>query len=242
MTRALFLSCSKRKLPEARPLPAIKRYDGPCFRVLRNYLRAVGEDTLLVWILSAEHGLIKGHDPILSYNRTMTPRRADVLRTSILATFAAALRTAPFDEAFVCMGATYVRAMSDCWQFLPDSIKVCHARGSIGCQASQLKAWLYQENISHHHKSLGQSKAAKATILAMQIDLTTEDVLSIARNRLAADSKGAMGFQTRFVCIGQHRVAPKWLVSQLTGLAVSRFRTADACRVLNALGFRVECL
>jgi hypothetical protein len=157
-----------------------------------------------------------------------------------MATFAAALRTEPFDEAFVCMGATYTRAMSGCWQFLPDTVQVYLACGSIGGQASHLKAWLYQDNDSHHSESLSQPRAAKATILGMQIDLTVEDVLSIARTKLATDSKAAMRFQTRFVCIGQYRVAPKWLVSQLTGLPPSRFRTAEACRVLNALGFRVE--
>ena len=66
MTRALFLSCSKRKSPEAGLIPAIRRYEGPRFRVLRSYLRDAGKDPLLIWILSAEHGLIRGYDPILS--------------------------------------------------------------------------------------------------------------------------------------------------------------------------------
>jgi hypothetical protein len=35
----LVLSCSQRKLPNPEPLPALERYDGPAFRVLRKFLR-----------------------------------------------------------------------------------------------------------------------------------------------------------------------------------------------------------
>jgi hypothetical protein len=242
MTRALFLSCSRRKSPEAELMPAIRRYEGPCFRVLRSYLRDAGENPLRIWILSAEHGLIRGQDPILPYDRIMTPTRADTLRPSVMATFAAALRTEPFQEACVCMGSTYARAMSHCWQFLSNSVQVYHTHGSIGGQASQLKAWLHLDKVSPDSELPSQLKVAKATILGIQIDLPTDEVLTIARQRLMADSKAAMRFQTRFVLIDQYRIAPKWLVAQLTGLPVSRFRTAEACRVLNALGLRVECV
>jgi len=132
--------------------------------------------------------------------------------------------------------------MSDCWQFLSNSVQVYHTHGSIGGQASQLKAWLNLDKVSLRSELLSQHKAAKATILGIQIDLTTEEVLTIARQRLMTDSKVATRFQTRFVHVDQYPIAPKWLVRELTGLPVSRFRTADACRVLNALGFRVECV
>jgi hypothetical protein len=172
----------------------------------------------------------------------MTPSRADTLRASVMAIFAATLRTDPFDEACVCMGSTYTRAMSDCWQFLSNRVQVHHTHGSIGGQASQLKALLHLDKVSPRSEVVSQPRTAKATILGMQFDLTTKDVLAIARKRLTTGSKAAMRFQTKFVRIAQYRIVPKWLVRQLTGLAVSRFRTADACRVLNALGLRVECV
>ena len=39
MCRMLILSCSSRKKPTNRQMPAIERYDGPAFRVLRKFLR-----------------------------------------------------------------------------------------------------------------------------------------------------------------------------------------------------------
>jgi hypothetical protein len=35
----LILACSRRKRPDEGLLPAIERYDGPAFRVLRHFLR-----------------------------------------------------------------------------------------------------------------------------------------------------------------------------------------------------------
>ena len=64
----LILACSRRKRPDDGLLPAIERYDGPAFRVLRRYLRERPAGAPDVFILSAEHGLIgalslyrKGH-------------------------------------------------------------------------------------------------------------------------------------------------------------------------------------
>jgi hypothetical protein len=37
--RMLILACSRRKRPDEGLLPAIERYDGPAFRVLRRFLR-----------------------------------------------------------------------------------------------------------------------------------------------------------------------------------------------------------
>ena len=38
--RLLILSCSQRKRPDRVLLPALERYDGPVFRMLRKFLRS----------------------------------------------------------------------------------------------------------------------------------------------------------------------------------------------------------
>jgi len=64
MQRLLILACSQRKRPGASSLPAIERYDGPAFRVLRRYCRLNQDNGLFVYVLSAEFGLIPVKQPI----------------------------------------------------------------------------------------------------------------------------------------------------------------------------------
>ena len=58
--RLLILSCSQRKRPNRVLLPALERYDGPVFRMLRKFLRScpARESHLEIYILSAQFGLL----------------------------------------------------------------------------------------------------------------------------------------------------------------------------------------
>ena len=60
----LILACSRRKRLDEGLLPAIDRYDGSAFRVLRRFLRERPAGAPDVLILSAKHGLIAHDLPI----------------------------------------------------------------------------------------------------------------------------------------------------------------------------------
>jgi hypothetical protein len=80
------LGCSATKVETDGVLPAIHRYDGPAFRVLRSFLRDHRwPDALSVAVLSAKFGLIGGLAHIPAYNRRMTPERAFKLNPSVTA-------------------------------------------------------------------------------------------------------------------------------------------------------------
>src|SRR5207302_2104748 len=75
--KLLVISCSQTKRDADGLLPAIHRYDGSPYRVLRNYLR--GREwpaSLSVAILSARHGLVGGFTEIEDYDERMTSARA----------------------------------------------------------------------------------------------------------------------------------------------------------------------
>ena len=84
MTRLLILGCSQRKRPDPGLLPAIERYDGPPYRVLRRYLRQEPSAPPTVYILSAEFGLIPSDQPIPYYDRRMTVQRAQELQPAVM--------------------------------------------------------------------------------------------------------------------------------------------------------------
>jgi len=68
--RLLILSCSQRKQASHGLLPAIERYNGPLFFVLRRFLRECPcqAKRLDVYILSAAYGLIAGDFPTPLYD------------------------------------------------------------------------------------------------------------------------------------------------------------------------------
>src|SRR4051794_5911479 len=84
MQRLLVISCSQRKVLDEKPIPAVDRYDGPAFRVLRKYLREVHDPSLTVQILSAKYGLIDAEYPIPYYDCRMTRPVASTMKPEAL--------------------------------------------------------------------------------------------------------------------------------------------------------------
>lgn len=136
MSALLILACSATKRPDAGLLPAIDRYDGPAYRVLRRALReraGLGA-ALTIRILSAEFGLITDTTEIPDYNRRMTRGRARELYLSVQHAINN-LRPLP-PRRFVNLGAAYRPA-------LPPIVGAEHAHGGIGERLGQLRAWLW---------------------------------------------------------------------------------------------------
>ena len=76
----IVLGCSSLKLQTSGGLPAIDRYDGPMFRVLRSFLReTIWPNPLSVAVLSAKYGLIGGLASIECYDQRMDQYRASQL-------------------------------------------------------------------------------------------------------------------------------------------------------------------
>src|SRR4051794_24689508 len=75
--RLLVLACSSRKLPDSALLPALERYDGVAYRVVKRLQRLdqYPEDVDLL-IVSAKYGIIPHDQPIPAYDLWMTPERA----------------------------------------------------------------------------------------------------------------------------------------------------------------------
>lgn len=140
--RLLILSCSATKRTEPGLLPAIQRYDGVAFRVLRKALRELpAERHPRVRILSAEYGLIVADTPIPWYDRRMDPARAAALRPQVQAALCDAF-TSDIDITFLALSRAYLPALGA----LPAGPwVVTYAEGGIGRRLGQLRRWLYEE-------------------------------------------------------------------------------------------------
>lgn len=231
MTRALFLSCSRAKIPQAGLMPAVERYDGPAFRTLRRWRQRAGD--LRVWVLSAEHGLISGDAKIADYDRYITRDRIPELREDTEAKLKSIAESHSFSSALICMTDAYTPAFPD---HFPGGVKTEKAGGKIGGKISHLKAWLGGDDIPSFAGEIS-SEEHEARICGKSVRASAEQGISLAREGLARGDPAAANWQTWYVPVDDRKqVAVKWLVAELTGLSVSQFRTADALRVLRFWG------
>ena len=144
MKRLIILSCSQRKVQDKPLMPAMDRYDGPAYKVVRKYLRAVPDARIYdeFLILSAEFGLISDSRHIPHYDRRMTIERAKELHQETLDTLKTILSSDRYRAIFIYMGKTYRGAIEGIDAFFPD---IQYSHGKIGIQLSQLRQFLYNE-------------------------------------------------------------------------------------------------
>src|SRR5262245_22498942 len=116
MGRVLILSCTRRKRCAPSPLPAVERYDGPTFRLLRRFQKRTLEN-LDVYILSAKFGLIHHLEMIPYYDQQMTPQRARELQPQINEALERIFRNyrgngQAASQLLLCMGRIYLDALN----------------------------------------------------------------------------------------------------------------------------------
>lgn len=147
--RLLILSCSQRKSDSPEPLPAIDRYNGPLFFVLRRFIRECPRQArhLDVYILSAAYGLIPWDFPTELYDQKMNTSRVVELQPQVNTAFSNILQNNYISICFV-LGKTYLKAFKDLRQLIPTFTKSIVAYGTIGKKQAQLKRWLWKAYVS----------------------------------------------------------------------------------------------
>ena len=143
--RLLILSCSQRKSTSPDLLPAIERYNGPLFFVLRRFMRECPQQVryLDVYILSAAYGLIPWDFPTSLYDQKMNTSRVVELQPQVNTEFSNILQSQYASICFV-LGKTYLKAFKDLRQLIPVFTESIVAYGPIGKKQAQLKKWLWE--------------------------------------------------------------------------------------------------
>lgn len=97
----------------------------------------------MIFILSAEFGLISSDFPIPWYDHRMNATRAEMLQPGVERKLRKIVAEVSFREVFVCMGRVYQRALPDFASMAPARLPVRSADGTIGYQLAALHDWLY---------------------------------------------------------------------------------------------------
>ena len=144
MRSLVLLSCSarKRKTP-TRPIPAIQRYDGVLFRVLRKYIREQGRSPKIdILVLSARYGLITSQAPIRYYDQRMTRERASELQQAVQTALIRSLGHKRYARILVAVGYDYRPLL----HATPCLRHAFWQTGPIGKRAQFLKSWLHNSH------------------------------------------------------------------------------------------------
>lgn len=136
----LILGCSQTKRHAPGLLPAIDRYDGSTYRVLRNFLREQNwPNNLSVAILSAKYGLVGGFTGIEDYDERMTPQKASswaLKCQSILKSWAST-----HSDFYISLGKDYLPAIMPAIQ-VDLGNRANFFEGPIGKKLNQIKRFL----------------------------------------------------------------------------------------------------
>ncbi len=240
--RLLLISCSRQKRQTRSRLPAIERYDGPAFRVLRRYMKGRTDGQPEVLILSAKWGLISGDTPLPNYNCRMTTRRAGEMRPLLSAQLRKILGSHAC-EVFVAMDDAYWRVINLQELSEMEGIRIYSTRGGRGRRLAGLYDWLHGDAppaLASPGKLPSKGSRKKVHLRGVEVDCSRGQALALARRAFRHEVESATRVHSWYVQLGQHRVSPKWLVSKLTGLTVSAFVTDEARRVLAQLRIEVR--
>lgn len=238
--RLLILACSQTKRADPGLLPAIERYDGPVFRVVRKYKRENPscEQSLLIQILSAKYGLLNIDQPIPSYDYKMTTKHAESLQAEVSGRLKLILENTCCQDAFIYASQTYLTALGNYNSYFPPRTNTVTLISTPGYKLAELHRWLYPNQKLQSNISTPVSSEA-VQIKGIKIAYTHNEVIDIIRQALNSEPAPAINFSAWYTVVDGQRIAPKWLISKLTGLPSSSFHTDTAKRVLKQLGFEV---
>lgn len=243
MSRLLLLACSSRKRLDPGHLPAIERYDGPAYRVLRRFVRLQPGDAPDVYILSAQFGLIQSDEPIPAYDRRMTARRAQELRSATADQLRSLDPGSRYQDVFLHAGAMYREILTQPLVDMLPQQRLVSPTGSQGVQLTLLKSWLYQDNDSlpnHETTSRNDASPVRFSLKGVDYEIAPTEAITVARCAMKNGALKGLRATAWYVLVDGHRIPPKWFVSHLTHVPVGDFHSMDARRVLTQLGMSVR--
>ena len=138
----LIVACSQRKRSDPYLLPAIERYDGGNFRVLRKAMQeGYWLQNIDVLVLSAKYGLIDASTFIADYDQRMNRERARELKTQTIQILQSYATRGRYREVYVELGQNYYFAVDGLSNLFQDSL-IIYAEGRVGERQAQLKNWI----------------------------------------------------------------------------------------------------
>lgn len=242
-SRCLILGCSRTKNKTPELLPAIQRYDGPSFKVLRRYLdKSDGASHVPdIFVLSAKYGLIDGDAPIANYDQRLTNKQADAIQDKVMEKIQKDILSQNYGEIFLSMGATYFRTLQGFENLVKGDAQIIISNGASGKKLAELKKWLWGKDIAPIRSKapdIIQPFTNPQTVIlrGSTVILTTSETVAQLQAGIAQMSDMAYQVRTWYVDIDGEKISPKWAAQYIFDVPVNQFSADEARRVLRRLG------
>ena len=148
--RLLILGCSATKQTCPGLLPAIDRYNGKAYQVLKKFLRNYQwSSNVSIGILSAKYGLFGALKGIEYYDREMSPSLA--LEKSPQCCAILKKWADEHDSIHLSLGQTYLPAVQPALDDLSDKVEIFE--GGIGIKSQKLKRFLESTSTGSREKA-----------------------------------------------------------------------------------------
>ncbi len=218
----------------------MERYNGPQFQVVRKFIRTHpdAQSALDIAILSARFGMISPSENIPDYDQRITPEQVASIRPRIMIALGQHFQRTKYQRCCISLSRDYLEIIAGLEEIIPPTCETTYIRGSQGERLSQLFNWLYADHPRPTERRIASSGYAR--LRGVDIRLEPEEVLACGRRALISQKMSPPEPKAWYVMVDEHRVGPKWLVSQISGLSEQAFNTTDARRVLAALGVEVH--
>ncbi len=139
----LIISCSNKKSKADGLLPAIERYTGAWYEVIKKLRREKRLPVNLdIVIISAKYGFLKSNEPIEYYDLIMTKERAEELNPKILSSFESLLSNIDYEAVFINLGNDYMPSITGLESIISHDTKLYYAKGRVGERKKRMKEWI----------------------------------------------------------------------------------------------------
>lgn len=240
MNRIVITSCSQRKKTDQELLPAIQRYDGPGFRLLRKYMNNSNE-RLDIYILSAKYGLLSQTTQIPFYDQKLNKSSQKEFIENVLYQAEQIFSSINSNEFFVNLGSLYLRFFNPVIKKISQSNSLVLTAGASGKRLAEMHDWLYRNNSPLLNEQIPKSLEKEVFIKGIRLQTNEEEIRDIVRREIAANgSRDLQNYHSWFVPIDNLKISPKWLISKLSSLPVGNFHSDQARKLLQRLGIKVK--
>ena len=141
MRRLVIVSASQRRVPDPNPVPAIDRFDGVYFRILRKHLREGKLKDVDILVVSDRHGIVGANDVVPFYPPSEKIKVEEHLRISNLKKIGDILKRTPYSEIYVVCGKDFQAFIKGFEEGINVPVTYCQGRG-LGPKARSLKNWI----------------------------------------------------------------------------------------------------